>query len=77
MKEKIKKYWWLIIIITALITGGIFYKRNIDFCKDNCSYVPAKEAGGIISPDKGNYWRYEERKFESQEQCVDYCLRNK
>ena len=85
MREKIKKNKItviIIILVLILISLGIWWyqnQRGINYCKDNCFYISPKEpSGGIISgSDKGGYWKYKDRKFESQEQCADYCLRNK
>ncbi len=74
------------LFIVIILIGGVYYyfqKQNINYCKDKCYYVPSKEpiegrgTGRIISGDKGNYWTYILRNFETQEQCIDYCLRNK
>ena len=64
------------------------HQKSVNLCKDNCSYIPPREAqektGGLLnytSTDKGDYWLYStaildlpSRKFETQDQCIDYCL---
>lgn len=67
--------------IIIILIGGVYYyfrRQNINYCKDNCSYFPPREPSERgMSRDMGDYWTYILRNFETQEQCVDYCLRNK
>ena len=64
-----KNFLIIIIILTIIIIiGGVYYyfrEQNINYCKDKCLYFGSS-----------SYW-YNSRNFENQEQCVDYCLRNK
>lgn len=74
-----KKNLIAIIIVTIIIVAAIGYnvcikyQERISVCKDICNYSPG-----------GKTWSYQQvqtgggfmttKYFQSQEQCVDYCL---
>jgi len=74
-----KKETIIFIIICIIVISGFWWYRNqknINHCKEECNYIPSKEPT-ILSPDKGDYWIFDDNKFEDQKQCLDYCLRTK
>ncbi len=74
-----------VIIIVAIIgfTSIYYYKnhqKEIAKCMEKCFYTPAKNDINTTTSlsryagDKGDYWNYETKKFETQKQCIDHCL---
>ncbi len=80
MKEKIKKIIILVIIL-VLIGVGIYwyqYQKDVNFCKDVCSYMPNNKTWKINVEGRWLKEKLDTSKyFPEQEQCIDYCLRNK
>lgn len=86
MKEKIKKYYPILILIIVLVAVWWFqYRRELNYCERECYYIPSREPTGFGRAviDKGDYWSVciETEKiertckdFETQKQCIDYCL---
>ena len=74
MKKKIIILIVILVVVIGGIIGFLSYQKNksIEICKKRCIYRP--ESVGILTK-KG--WNYEGRVFETQEQCIDYCLINK
>ena len=79
LKVGIKKYKWFIIILIIIIflVGCYDYTQRND-CKDKCVYLVGIDLrGGVFW-----YWQYKtiegnSKNFETQSQCVDYCLKHK
>jgi len=84
-----KKIIIFTIFILILIGGGYYYlhKQKVNKCKEECIYIPFEyEYPGagverfLKDPKKvkADYWRFGKfpnyRKFQTQEQCIDYCL---
>lgn len=79
MKEKIKKIGigiGIFVIIVITFSFWLFKQGEINYCKDKCVYRSPRESTRGLS-DKGDYWVYIAMRFETQDQCIDYCLRNK
>ena len=73
----------IIVVIASIILIYYFNRQNkLSACMEKCFYTPSKEnatndSGGLLGrlpKDKGDYWSYESRNFETQSQCLDYCL---
>lgn len=71
-----KKIIIFIVLFTIVIGGASFYlfshQKRVDACKKECYY--RSESNSLLHP-KG--WNYNYRVFETQNQCIDYCLINK
>ena len=59
------------VIVLVIIGGWWFYshQKNTNICKDECRYSPTAPVWVYDEEDKPN------KIFETQDQCVDYCLR--
>jgi len=67
----------IVIIILIIIGSGYYYfhQKNVKECKKECIYYSETLGEGrIYNIKKG--WNYGSRVFETQEQCVEYCLIN-
>ena len=76
----------ILIIIIFIVIGAIcwyYYSRHIKIldCREQCMYLAepeGREGGGsrIYIPGHNSYWFFLENyeKFETQEECVNYCL---
>lgn len=82
-KELEKKDLIVLVIVLILIGTGIWWSQNqkaINLCKEKCVYITTERRGTLTKPEyvKVDYWRFGEypkyRKFETQKQCIDYCL---
>ena len=72
------------ILIIVLFFWYPSHQESVFYCKDRCSYiVPHEEKEEkIVNPfllrssseAKEAYWSFEGKRFETQEQCIDYCL---
>lgn len=66
----------IIVVIVGAIVGYVLYnnhQKRVSICKESCSYYPAGKSWGIPSTNKeGKY--IAPKYFETQEQCIDYCL---
>ncbi|MBU3918878.1 hypothetical protein KKC63_03165 [Patescibacteria group bacterium] len=87
--NKITNFFILFLVIAVLIgiVGIYFYQRDrkekINECRELCKFQPAtevKESAGRLyqTGGTGAHWYFGEssqRKiFETQEQCLEYCL---
>jgi len=79
----------IVILILIGVGIGIWYyqhQKAVKLCKEECNYIAPKEfnesGGNSLSEqysarhgkDKGDYWLGKNKKFETQDQCIDYCL---
>ena len=79
----------LIIVLLLGVAYYFIHQNKLSNCMEKCSYIPIKEyrtdeSGSIIGrlpKDKGDYWQYinnifdgEDKNFETQKQCLEYCL---
>ncbi len=89
MKEKIKKIGigiGILAMLAIIVIGFTFWKNKqarIEECKSRCVYSPVETLGGGI---EGFVWVYlpegdrggkplgAYRTFQTQKQCIDYCL---
>lgn len=70
------------VIIFVYLIIYFNHQNKLSACMEKCFYTPAKEnptndSGGLLGrlpKDTGDYWQYETRNFETQKQCLDYCL---
>lgn len=69
-----------VVLVVLLLIGTVIFWRHtqrqgrLSECKQACFYIPAHpQSGGRLVTDSGNYWAYESRKFETQNQCAEYC----
>jgi hypothetical protein len=76
MKSKI-----ILGVIFLALLGAAFYlfqhQKKLNFCKDQCTYIAPRDpdnGGRLYKDDKGDYWIIGSRKFETQGQCLDYCV---
>lgn len=66
----------IIVIVVLAIIGCSQYgkhQKKVSACKGTCNYSPAGKTWSIPSTNKdGKYIM--SKYFETQEQCIDYCL---
>jgi len=75
MKKIIEVIFLIIIGLILIIAGNWYYqhKKAINICKDKCYYRSYENS--VLMRGIGWYYREEFNKvFETQEQCIDYCL---
>ena len=88
MKKAITITILVIAIISVIFLILYFNHQNklsakTSECTEECSYISPREwkdtgdsrniASNLIK-DKGDYWVYNQKKLETQQQCIDYCL---
>lgn len=89
MKEHIKKYWWVIIVV--LIIGYLVYeevesnKKATIFCKEQCEYLPNEKQWGLdlrAAFKENGILEWESSmelvKFfpeKDLDECVKYCVK--
>lgn len=89
MKEEIKKYWWIIIIV--LIFGEIVFeeikssKETTRFCKEQCKYSPYEKGWRLdlrsVFQENGINEQESSMKLEKifsekdLDVCIKYCKR--
>lgn len=84
MKELIKKNKIIILVVILILIGiGIGawqyqHQKAVNLCKKQCRYGATTVSAGLRETKTIEGWlygyRWEERVFSTQEQCIDYCL---
>lgn len=67
----------IVLLLIIILAGGIYFiiqnqkitKRNE--CIKECYYTEKSESGRLYNIEG---WHFDNRLFETREQCLDYCI---
>jgi len=81
MKKTIKIIFLIIIGLMLIMAVNWYYqnKKAVNICKNECNYQSYEVDTRVIKKGMGWYYSPEfslfaQKAFETQKQCIDYCL---
>lgn len=77
-QNKKNKIIILVLVITLIGVGVLWHQHqeDVNSCKDECRFLPEQEAW-LYGHAYGLSFSISGKTFETQDQCIDYCLSRK